>query len=1207
MNRKRYGKIVLAVIVLAAVWSIPSLAQVLKGSISGSVTDPQGAVVSGAEVKATQVETGAAYITQSDNSGLFRLNLLPTGNYKLEINKQGFAARTTEGVIVLPGSDNYLGSLRLGAGSAGLANDVSATAQTLQSSQPQIINSFSDTTLNNFVGTQEYEGLDRMALFVPGLVNTRDITFSISNGVGFSTNGLRGRNNNQQIDGQNNNDNSVTGPALNLRDPNFLQQYVIISSNPGPEYGRYSGSVVNLITKTGTNAWHGNVYGDINTSSLNALSSFQAFTKETKGTNPRSRTEQFSGFTIGGPVIKNKLFIFGGFDDQIINTSTVYASGSQTPTPLGLAQLTACGAAINANSLSALKQFGPYAFPIGNPTPAPNPFTGLFSNVDIRNPTTFAIVCPAVQFGTVTRTVSTPSHIFNTIVRADWQLGSDTITARYLFNRSTFFNASDGNGAGGWLVNEPVTSNDLLLSWTHNLTAHMVNEARVSYGRLNVDFGGNDNGNPFEPDFRHIKDGLANVNIGGMLPFGTATNFPQGRIVNTWQAQDNWNYVLGKHQLKAGVNYTYQRSPNFFSPAVNGQFRFASPNTFFVTNQPNNIVLSQGTGAPELDFREDNTSLYFGDDWKVTQNLTLNLGLTWSYFTQPANLLNNISTERESNVGTAFWNPALPLSARTTPAIPTVATNFGPSIGFAYSPQWGGFLTGNGKTVIRGGYRIAYDPAFYNIYLNLASSSPASFSQTFTGAAANSKPLPAVPSGDAVRAQLAPFITHGVLDPRLNLQTTVSPNLRPDRVDSWSFGVEREITRNSAFEARYVGNRATDLFQSVNGNPFIADLKTDFPTLVPDNLTPCPAAQAFNPIAVGRVSCSDGIFQSRTNSGYSYYNGLQLEFRANNLFKQLTMRTGYTWSKTLDNTSEIFSTDTAGNTLAFSQNPVSTKGAEYSISGLDVPHTFTLLFTEQLPFFKEQHGVTGHLLGGWAVSGNYIWASGQPYTPLQVFSEARNTAAGNYYDSAFVSPFAGPDVARPFYGNRHARADSVGVFASDYCRAFLGITPANNAAFPGACNTAITAPIQLLSLNSLNAIGPSGFPGTGPGTQPGQAPVTATADQVRFIINARTAQQLFGTPFGNVPRNALRDAPQNILNFSISKQTRITERIGLELRVTAVNALNHFNFASVDTFVEDAGRAPSSNPNTSFFTGFAHPEFSNAQGRVFYFGAKITF
>jgi len=375
MDRKRRGSIILAVLVLALLASVPAIAQVLKGSISGRVVDPQGAVVSGAEVKATDVGTGAVYITQSNNSGVFRLNLLPTGTYKAAISAQGYRTSTHEGIVVVAGSDNGLGEVRISVGNTAdtVPIEPSASDQALMNtSQPQITNLFSGTTLNNFSGIQENQGLDRQALFIPGLVNTRDLNFANVNGVGFSTNGLRGRNNDQQIDGQSNNENSVTGPALVLKDPNFLQQYVIIDSNPSPEYGRNSGSVVNLITRSGTNAWHGSLYGDINTSSLNALSNFQAFTKETKGTNPRSRTDQFSGFTIGGPAIKNKLFIFGGFDDEIINTSTIYSTTALTPTPFGLAQLTACGAAINSNALSALKQFGPYGFSIGNPTPTPS-------------------------------------------------------------------------------------------------------------------------------------------------------------------------------------------------------------------------------------------------------------------------------------------------------------------------------------------------------------------------------------------------------------------------------------------------------------------------------------------------------------------------------------------------------------------------------------------------------------------------------------------------------------------------------------------------------------------------------------------------------------------------------------------------------------------------------------------------------------------
>jgi hypothetical protein len=1195
MNCTSYGKMFLA-IALACALCMPVTAQVLKGSISGRVTDPQGAVASGVEVKATQTETGAAYVTQSNSDGVFRLNLLPTGHYTVTISKQGFNAWERQGVIVAAGIDSSLGTPKLSVGTADTVPvEAPATATALQGTQAQITNLSSDTVLDNFSGLQENEGLDRLALFVPGVVNTRGNNFSESNGAPFSVNGLRGRNNDQQIDGQNNHDSLIEGPFTLLSDPNFVQQYVITSNNFSPEYGRNSGSVVNVITRSGTNAWHGNIYGTLTDTPFNAFSNFQRFRAVTKDEPRQNRNDEFSGFTVGGPMVKNKLFIFGGFDDEISNGSTIFTSNISTPTPLGLTQLAGCGSGLNANALSFLNQFGPYSFKAGNPTPVPNPTTGTLLTINVGPG------CTGIQVGGITRTLPTPTHTYNSVIRSDLELGNNTITSRYLFNRGTSFNVVD-NPVMGWAANNSFLSQEALISWTHNFSAHMVNEARVSFGRLSADLGGNTIGNPLEPGYKSLLDAFPNVSLGSAGTIGPAINLPQGRIQNTWQAQDNWNYVLGRHQLKAGVNYTYTKVPQVLPIAFNGLFRFPSLQSFLLNNQPNRVELSKGN--PETDYREHNVFFYVGDDWKITQNLTLNLGLTWSYFSQPVNLFHDVTTRREDAAGTAFWDPTLPLSVRTVPTVSTPFNNFGPSVGFAYSPQWGGFLTGNGKTVIRGGYRLLYDPAFYNIYNNIATSAPNIFTQSLTGSAAAPFALPANPTGSAVRAELAPIFT-GAFDPRLQAETIVASNFKPDRVHAWSFGVERELSRNSVFEARYVGNHGTNLFQSTNGNPFIADLKTDFPNFVPDNLTPCPTAQAFNPIAIGRVHCDEGVVRSRTNTGFSYYNGLQLEFRANNLFKQLTMRTGYTWSKNLDNTSEVFSTGGPGNTVTFSQNPVLNGQPEYSISGLDAPHVFTFLFTEQLPFFKEQHGALGHLLGGWALSGNYIAASGQPYTPVQGFEEAIRSASGNFYDNGFVNFFQGTDVARPFYGNRHAPAGSVGIFASDLCKSVFGITPANNPAFPGACNTAITNPNQLLSVNSLNS-GNQGFLFGGPGTTIGSAPVTATADQVRFIINGGTAQQVFGTPFGNVPRGALRDAPQNIFNLTISKDTRITERVSLRLHITALNAFNHFNFSSADPFLEDAGLAPLTN-GTVFGAGFAHPEFTNAGGRTVYFGAKLIF
>lgn len=1174
MNRKLRDVLVLVALSLALVWCIPAMGQILKGSISGTVTDPQGAVVSGAQVKATQTDTGAVYTTTSDSSGLFRLNLIPAGSYKVEITAQGFKTSVQNNVPVSPGLDQGLGAMKLAVGGASETLEVTAAAPLIETTQAQVTNTFSGVTLQTFAGVQENEGLDNLALFVPGIVSARDNNFSNTNGGGgFVVNGIRGRNNDQEIDGQNNNDNSVAGPSLFVTDSEFVGQYVLISNNFGPEYGRNAGSVVNIITKSGGNNWHGSLYGTENNSVLNSLDNFQ---KQFDGfTQPPRLNNEFGGFTVGGPVVKNKWFLFGGFNEQIVSTNGVFDAGSLTPTPAGLTQLNGCfpGSA----SLAAFDKFGPYAISGGNPTPSgavtPVPITG----------------CGSVPFSSVQRTLPAPTHNFNWTSRSDWQLGGDTLTARYLFNRGNTFNNDFGQAAAGYPVNVPALSQAVLLSETHNFTSRMVNEARVGFNRLNVDFGGNTIGTV--PTANGISQAVTNISFldrgPGGVPFlglGPATNIPQSRIVNTWQAQDNWNYVLGKHSFKAGINWTYQRSPNIFLPNINGQFRFTDWNGF-VANTPQRVRVADGQSS--LDFREYDTFVYAGDDWKIGQNLTLNLGLTWTYYGQPENLFNKLTTAQQQG-STPFWNPALPLSVTTDPTVPSIKNSFGPSLGFAYNPQWGGFLTGHGKTTIRGGFRMLYDPPFYNIFVNESTSAPMVFLDSLSSPGTH--PLPSVPTGPNVRASLASALTPGVFDPRTFAETNVSPNFGPDKVLSWSGGIEREITKNAAIEARYSGNRAYDLFQSVNGNPFIGDLATQFPNLVPSGLTPCPASQAFAAVAVGRVNCNEGVVLTRNNGGYSYYNGVQVEFRANNIFKQLTLRTGYTFSKTLDNVSEIFSTGGGGNTLTFAQNPVNTTKGEYSFSGLDIPNTWTLLLTEQLPFFKEQHGFMGRLLGGWGFSGNYIVASGQRYTPVQATELAALTAPGNFYDIGFLNNFVGTDISRPFLGSLSAPASSAGIFAGDAC-ALFGVT--------GTEPVCTASPSQLVSLNAINASG-AGL------TSPA---VNVSNNQVRYIMNGAESQSIFGSPFGNARRNLSQDAITNTGNFSVFKNLKLSERATFQFHATMLNVFNHPNFQTIDPFIEDAGVA------NTIGTGFGVPSVTNTvpagsfapATRSIIFGATIRF
>ncbi len=1183
--RARYSCLVFATLVLMA-FAIPSLAQVLKGSISGTATDPQGAVLAGANVKATNLATGAVYNITSDSSGLFRFNLIPAGEYNVEISAQGFKTAIQNNIAVVAGRDSGMGGIKLQVGEASTTVEVTAETPLIESTQSQVTNTFSGTQLATFPGAQENEGLDNVALFVPGVAPARDNFFSNANGgTGFSVNGLRERNNDQQIDGQNNNDNSVAGPSTFVTDAEWVSQYVIVTNQFGPEYGRNAGSVVNIITKSGGNAWHGSIYGSENNSIFNSMTNFQKNfdTDPITGENlrhPPRMNDEFTGFQIGGPWVKNRLFLAGGFNQEIISTNNPFTSGGITPTPAGLSALAACfPSGVGAQAVNALSKFGAFGVSAGNPFPT-NVTTGVVT------------ACPQAEFGNVTRTLTTPDHIYDFYARTDLQLGSDTIVGRYIYNRNTFFNLDSPVGeqptpnAAGYPINEPALSQAILLSWTHNLSSSMVNELRGAFGRENVEFGGNNIGNTV-PGQNQLDQALTNItfqNPNANLGFGPGTIFPQGRIVNTWQGQDNWNYVKGKHTIKAGVNFTYQRSPNIFLPNINGQFRFDDWNAFFA-NTPNRIRIAQG--ASSLDFREYDTFAYIGDDWKAGRNLTLNLGITWSYYGQPANLFNDLTVSRESNPSTAFWNPGLPLSVRTDPRIDTPTNSFGPSVGFAWSPQIGGKLTGGGRTVIRGGYRLLYDPPFYNIYLNVSTSAPTTFLQTITGTAAANTPISALPTGPNVRAQLAPDLQTGVFDPRTFNQTTIVPNFKPDMVHTWSFGVEREISKNSAIEVRYIGNAARKLFQSLNGNPFIADLQANFPQFVPPGLTPCSATQQLPPFPLvsgvptptdlGRVSCGNGVIRQRANSGFSNYNGVQLEYRANNLMNQLTLRTGYTFSKNLDNVSEIFGTAGAGNTIAFAQNPVQQVNGpgEYSFSGLDYPHTWSLLVSEQLPFFKDQHGALGHVLGGWSVSGNYYLQSGQRYTPAQLSEVAAFTSAGDFFDAAFVNAFAGTDIARPFFGNRSAPENSVGAFAGDACFVF-GVT--------GTEPVCTISPTTLVSVNALNLNG-AGIMG---------APVTISQNEVRYIINGGAAQSVFGTPFGNVPRNPVQNAISNIANISLAKNTKLSERVSFELRTAFINAFNHANYQSIDPFLEDA----SGNPRAPFF-GFADPTVTdNVPGSI---------
>jgi hypothetical protein len=432
--------------------------------------------------------------------------------------------------------------------------------------------------------------------------------------------------------------------------------------------------------------------------------------------------------------------------------------------------------------------------------------------------------------------------------------------------------------------------------------------------------------------------------------------------------------------------------------------------------------------------------------------------------------------------------------------------------------------------------------------------------------------MPADPLGSVVRSQLASFLTVGNLDPRSFSQDAVPTNFRPDHVQDWSFGIQRQISGHAVFESRYVGNHGARLYQALNANPYVAGLAASFPNQVPSGVTPCPTANAVVANAVGRENCGEGILYTVANTAVSDYSGWQNELRTNDLWNQLTLRTSFTWSKTTDNTSEIFSTFGGANTSWAAQNPFNTLHAEHALSGLDVPEQWTLSFVEQLPFFHGQHGLRGRVLGGWSLSGTYIISSGQAYTPIQYYLNLET--GGSAYDTSFDLADVGTyETARPFLLSPSAPVNQVAIYGGDLCT-LSGLA--------AVCNG---APNQLYSWNAFNTTG---------------AAQTVSANQARFLVNGAYADSVYGEPWGTAARNSLRDAIINQGNFQISRDTNLTERVKIRFDAAFQNVFNHPNFASVDPFIEDAG-------DTSEGVGFATPSLFSGGNRVIKFGLKVFF
>ncbi len=414
---------------------------------------------------------------------------------------------------------------------------------------------------------------------------------------------MRGRSNNFQIDGQANNDNSVAGPSIFLSNPDVVGEVQVVSNNFGAEYGRNSGTVVNYVTKSGTNAFHGSGFefnqGNWSFSHQNGqknpLLGFCATGQDPLTTGcqvpkiPRFVENRFGG-TFGGQVIKDKLWFFASYQNDRQRADSSATSSSLTPTPAGIQALAA--AFPGNNAVTALQQFGPFGIKVGNPT-AVNPNTatgGAFPIINVSNGTTSV----PVQFGLVSRAVSTPFDDTQITGRGDWQISSkDRFFMRYVYQDNV--NAvGSGTISSGAFVAVPAHDEQYGFDYTRDWTTSMVQQTRVSYSKAAVVFAGGE---------AYPQCSIANVTAcppnvafsdlnNSFTSFGLATNLPQDRQVHNTQYQSNLTWVRGHHNIKFGGEFDHQSSPNHFLPSINGGYTFISAGA---TNAFSQFI--QGTGS----------------------------------------------------------------------------------------------------------------------------------------------------------------------------------------------------------------------------------------------------------------------------------------------------------------------------------------------------------------------------------------------------------------------------------------------------------------------------------------------------------------------------------------------------------------------------------------------------------------------------------